>query len=152
MVITKTRVGGDRAGRIIEGLPFDRFITMDTIGFMSGLWLLWKKEDADVNLLAFTEKEIHATIKVCYSNQSWFISAIYASPRLVERHIMWSNLSEVANLHDLPWLLLGDFNEILCREDKYGGRQVHINRALEFKDCIDNCNMIDLGFTGPKYT
>lgn len=33
-----------------------------------------------------------------------------------------------------------------------GGRQVNINRALEFKECIDNCNMIDLGFAGPKYT
>lgn len=65
---------------------------------------------------------------------------------------MWSNLSEVSNLHNLPWLLLGDFNEILCGKDKYRGQQVNINRALEFKDCIDNCNMINLGFAGPKYT
>ena len=95
MVITKTKVGGDRAGRIIEGLPFDGSITTDTIGFAGGLWLLWKKEDAEVNLLASIEQEIHATVKVCSSNQSWFISAIYASPRLVERRILWSNLSKV---------------------------------------------------------
>lgn len=37
-------------------------------------------------------------------------------------------------------------------EDKYVGRQVNINRALEFKDCLDSCNMIDLGFIGPRFT
>lgn len=56
MVVTETKVGVDRTSRIIEGLPFDWFITTDTIGFTSGLWILWKKEDAEVNLLASTEQ------------------------------------------------------------------------------------------------
>ena len=48
--------------------------------------------------------------------------------------------------------MLGDFNEVLCGEDKFGGNHVNLNRALEFKNCLDECNMLDLGFTGPKYT
>lgn len=40
MVITKTRVGGDRAKRIIVDLPFDGFITTETIGYAGGLWVL----------------------------------------------------------------------------------------------------------------
>ena len=48
--------------------------------------------------------------------------------------------------------MLGDFNEVLCGEDKFGGNQVNLNRALEFKDFLDECNMLDLGFAGPKYT
>ena len=86
------------------------------------------------------------------SNLIWLISAIYASSRLAERHILWNNLKTVAQLHNLPWLMLGDFNKVLCGEDKFGGNQVNLNRALEFKECLDDCNMIDLGFTGPKYT
>lgn len=82
MVITKTRVGGDRAERIIADLPFDGCITMETIGYARGLRVLWKKEEANVNLLAATEQEIHATVKVCHSNLTWFILALYASPRL----------------------------------------------------------------------
>lgn len=77
---------------------------------------------------------------------------MYASPRLIERKILWSNLTKVAQLHNLPWLVLGDFNEVLCGEDKYGGRQVNINRALEFKECLDLCNLLDLGFSGLKFT
>ena len=88
MVITKTRVDRDRAERIIADLPFDGFITTETIGYVVGLWVLWKKEVAEVDLLAVTEQEIHATVKVCHSNLNWFISAIYASPRLVERWLV----------------------------------------------------------------
>ena len=80
------------------------------------------------------------------------MSAIYVSPRLAKIRILWNNLKFVAHLHNLLWLMLGDFNEVLCGEDKFGGNQVNLNRALEFKGCLDECNMIDLGFAGPKYT
>ena len=98
------------------------------------------------------EQEIHASVKVCNSNTTWLISSIYASPRLVERRILWSNLSKVAELHSLPLLVLGDFNEILSGEDKFGGRRLNLNRAIEFKNYIDSCNLLDLGFSGPKFT
>ena len=48
--------------------------------------------------------------------------------------------------------MLGDFNEILCGNDKMGGRQINMYRALEFKSCLDDYNFLDLGFSGPKYT
>ena len=55
MVITETSVGGDRATRIIEDLPFDESIVIDTIGYAEELWLLWKKDDVDVVLLSVTK-------------------------------------------------------------------------------------------------
>ncbi|XP_030929600.1 uncharacterized protein LOC115955566 [Quercus lobata] len=152
MVVTETRVGGDRARKIIEGLPFDGYITTDTVGYAGGLWMLWKTQEVEVSHLSSTEQEIHASTKVHSSNLTWLISAIYASPRLSKRRILWNNLKNVAQLHNLPWLMLGDFNEVLCGEDKFRGNQVNLNRALEFKECLDECNMLDLGFTGPKYT
>ena len=152
MVITETRVGGDRAAKIIAGLPFDGFITTETIGYAGGLWVLWKKEEAEIDLLAAMEQEIHAMVKVCGSNLTWFISAIYASPRLAERRLVWSNLLEIAKLHNHPWLMLGDFNEILSSEDKFGRNNLNLNRTLDFKSCLDDCNFLDLGFSGPKFT
>lgn len=102
MVITETRVGGDRAKRIIAELPFYGFICTETIGYAGGLWVLWKNDEVEVILLASTEQEIHAIVKVCYSNISGLVSAIYASPCLAERRILWSNLMEVTKLHNLP--------------------------------------------------
>ena len=65
---------------------------------------------------------------------------------------MWSNLIEIAKLHNYPWLMLGDFNEIFSGEEKFGGNPINLNRALEFKECLDSCNFLDLGFASPKYT
>ena len=90
-------------------------------------------------------------MKVRTSDPIWLISAIYIRPRLSERRILWDNLKIVAQLHNLPWLLLGDFNEVLSGEDKFGGNRVKLNRALQFKECLDDCNMVDLGFARPKY-
>ena len=71
MVVTETRVGCDRAERIIEGLPFDGYSTTDTIGYARGLWILWNKEDVEVILLSSTEQEIHDTVKMRAFNLSW---------------------------------------------------------------------------------
>ena len=44
------------------------------------------------------------------------------------------------------------FNEPLIDEDKFGGKGVNVNRSLMFMECLDSCNMIDMGFTSPRYT
>ena len=66
--------------------------------------------------------------------------------------MVWANLSKIAKLHNQPWLMLGGFNEVLNSEDKFGENQINLNRALEFKACLDNCSFLDLGFAGPKFT
>ena len=74
------------------------------------------------------------------------MSAIYASPRLAERRLLWDNLIKVAELHALPWIMAGDFNEVLIGEDKFGGH------LINFQECLNACGMIDLGFFGPQFT
>lgn len=46
----------------------------------------------------------------------------------------------------------GDFNEVLLAKVKLGGLSISNNRTSFFKDCLDICGMIDLGFKGCKYT
>ncbi|XP_023874018.1 uncharacterized protein LOC111986582 [Quercus suber] len=152
MIIIETKIGGPRPKAISDRLPFDGAIHMETIGLAGGLWVLWDSSQVEVSELASTEQEIHAIVKVISSNSSWVLSAIYASPRYAERCLLWNNLTTVASLHSLPWVLAGDFNEVLIGEDKFGGRAVNISRALRFKECLDSCRMIDLGFSGARYT
>ncbi|XP_075669777.1 uncharacterized protein LOC142639497 [Castanea sativa] len=152
MIVTETRVGGDRAKAITDRLSFDGAIHADTVGYAGGIWLLWNSEAVEVTHILSTEQEIHALVKVSYSNLSWIISAIYASPRLAERRILWHNLSLVNATHNLPWIILGDFNEVLSGEEKLGGRLVTAYRARLFKDCINECGFMDMGFSGPRFT
>ena len=74
--------------------------------------MLWKSKAVEITQLAKTKQEIHMVVKVRALNYSWF-SSIYASPRLEERKLLWNNLATIVPMHELPWLMLGDFNELL---------------------------------------
>ncbi|KAK7819526.1 hypothetical protein CFP56_040187 [Quercus suber] len=122
LVVMETRVGGDRAREITSLLPFDGAIHTDTIGYAGGLWVLWNVDRVDIALLFSIEQKIHAEVKVRFINISWLFLAVYASPRNAERQVLWKNLMSVAELHNMPWVTAGDFNEPLLSEDKFGGR------------------------------
>lgn len=58
----------------------------------------------EVSTLSSTEQEIHVVVKVMNSNSSWLFIAVYASPKAAKRHILWENLIEVVELHNMPWV------------------------------------------------
>ena len=64
--------------------------------------MLWKSDKVEVTPLSSIEQEIHAVVKVRNSNSSWMFTIVYASPRTVERHILWNNLAKVSDLHNMP--------------------------------------------------
>ena len=146
----ETRVGGERAKEISDRLPFDGAIHTDTIGYTGGLWVLWNSGRVVVSPLATTKQEIHITVKVRPLNFYFLVFAVYASPRFNERWVLWNNLKNVAKLHNKPWIIVGDFNEVLADGEKFRGRSVNINPSLLFKEYLDACNMVDLGFSGPS--
>ena len=50
MIITETKISGQRAKDILDKLPFDRAIHANNIGFTEGLWVLWDTTQVDVSL------------------------------------------------------------------------------------------------------
>lgn len=152
MMLTETKVGDKKAKGIVDKLPFDRAIYANTIGLLGGLWVLWDTAQVEVSKLSPIEQEIHDAVTPSYFNNSWLLSAVYASPRYAEQRLLWENLEPVANLHSLPWMIAGDFNEVLIGEDKFIGRPVNVSRALHFQECLDACRMINIGFSGTRFT
>ena len=119
----ETRIGGGRAKHVTNRMPFDEAYHTETIGYAGGLQMLWNSDRVEVTLLSSTEQEIHAIVKVRNSNSSWMFTAVYASPRTTERHILWNNLAKVSDLHNMLQVVAGDFNEPLIGEDKFGVEQ-----------------------------
>ncbi|KAL7163002.1 hypothetical protein ACSBR2_039159 [Camellia fascicularis] len=65
--------------------------------------------------------------------------AIYASPSFGTRKLLWNKLKAIADSHNSPWLMVGDLNEVLTSDDKFGGREVKLDRALRFRESLDYC-------------
>ena len=47
-VVMETRLGGERAKEITNGLPFDGAIYTVTIGYVGGLWVMWNSDKVEV--------------------------------------------------------------------------------------------------------
>lgn len=52
----------------------------------------------------------------------------------------------------LPWLAIGDFNEILYHYEKEGGRARSQRQLQDFHDALDDCALADIGFSGDMFT
>lgn len=99
-----------------------------------------------MDVLTTTEKEIHAIMKVISSPSPWLLSF-----RFEERQILWDNFCSISLLHDLPWTIVGDFNDVINGTEKLGGNPVSLQRITTYRNCMNFCNMIDLGFSGATY-
>lgn len=53
---------------------------------------------------------------------------------------------------DLPWLCAGDFNEVLEAHEQFGGQQRPERQMDGFRDAVQACGFMDLGFIGLPYT
>lgn len=51
-----------------------------------------------------------------------------------------------------PWVLMGDWNQVLSLEDKQGGRPVTITQSQQLWQMISANSLIDLGFSGGHFT
>jgi hypothetical protein len=82
----------------------------------------------------------------------WRLTGIYGEPRQDMREETWKLLRTLHHQANLPWLCVGDFNEIMFNYEKQGGvprPQICMDR---FRDVLLYCNLNDLGFEGDIFT
>jgi exonuclease III len=152
VVLVETRISGQRAVEVSTALGFDRVIRSDAEGFSGGIWLLWDSGSVTLDVLHVNNQAIHATVQVHHSNPPWLFTAIYASPRFASRLLLWDHLKKFSTTHNLPWMIAGDFNEILTSNEKFSSSPASQRRISCFHNCLDSCNLLDLGFNGPRFT
>jgi hypothetical protein len=120
-------------------------------GYAGGILVAWKKDYLEVDVCRRNFQYIHLRIK--YPNGDWwFFTPIYASPLEARRNALWNELKNLARSIFEPWLLAGDFNDIVSPDEKRGGASASRRKCAIFRDRIDACNLLDLGATGPKFT
>jgi hypothetical protein len=151
LVIMETRFNPDKLKRTFNLLGYDGFIATENSGFSGGIVAVWKVDCFIVNLEIKKFQFLH--LKVNYpKSRPWFFTAIYASPHENNRCSMWNDLKNIASNMKDPWLLAGDFNDILSINEKKGGAPASIRKCNLFKERVDACHLLDVGFVGAKYT
>ncbi|KAH7846917.1 hypothetical protein Vadar_019661 [Vaccinium darrowii] len=80
------------------------------------------------------------------------VTGIYASTDYYERKDLWQRLSVKLIADSEPWSMVGDFNCILSNEEKDGGQDKETWELNDFRNFIDNNDLIDIGFVGFPFT
>ncbi|GLT67469.1 hypothetical protein SLA2020_397770 [Shorea laevis] len=152
----ETKLAGDRAAEVARSLGLPKWVLVDADGYAGGIWVLWDDSRFSVDILSKGPQVIHALVKVCshpyFANFNWYLSAVYARPQFEIRCKLWDNLREFSQIINGPWLVIGDFNDITTQSEKFGGNPCPSYRIQTYTDCMSFCNLLDLGFNGPKFT
>ena len=53
-------------------------------------------------------------------NDAWHFTGFYGEPNTANREISWSLLRDLSSRFSIPWVCLGDFNEIIRAKEKQG--------------------------------
>jgi endonuclease/exonuclease/phosphatase family metal-dependent hydrolase len=65
---------------------------------------------------------------------------------------MWDLLRNLKTRSNLPWLVVGDFNEALWQEEHLSKTPRPVNQMESFREVLFDCDLTDLGFAGVPYT
>uniref|UniRef100_A0A2N9F7H7 Reverse transcriptase domain-containing protein n=1 Tax=Fagus sylvatica TaxID=28930 RepID=A0A2N9F7H7_FAGSY len=121
-VLVETRISGQRAEDISSMLGFNRVCRSEAVGFRGGIWLLWNSGES--------------------------MPALNLDTRLN----FWDQLANFASTHNAHWVVAGDFNDILSSHEKFSSSPANPKRISAFHNCLNTCNLLDLGFNGPRFT
>uniref|UniRef100_A0A2N9HDU2 Reverse transcriptase domain-containing protein n=1 Tax=Fagus sylvatica TaxID=28930 RepID=A0A2N9HDU2_FAGSY len=64
----------------------------------------------------------------------------------------WNLLRRLNQQFLLPWCCIGDFNEIVKNEEMHGRNRRPDRQMQGFRDAMDECDLMDLGYRGSPFT
>ncbi|KAA3467408.1 reverse transcriptase [Gossypium australe] len=129
---------------------FANCINVDATGSM-GLSLGWR-EGINLTLKSYSKSHINVVVEEEDGEEVWRFTGFYGEPVEQNRRASWELLRALQNGNNLPWLVAGDFNEIMFSFEKQGGRIREERQMDAFRKTLDDCELADLGFSGHWYT
>ncbi|XP_060974670.1 uncharacterized protein LOC133039749 [Cannabis sativa] len=151
LFIMESKLACNSINRVCTVLKFSHGLEVPRQGLRGGLLLLWK-DHVDVSLTSFSMN--HFDVFVSYDRwPRYHFTAFYGSPETNQRIQTWNLLRSFAIAsQDVPWLIMGDFNELLSNDDKEGGPLRREQLMEDFRKSIDDCGVTPLDYTGNKFT
>jgi hypothetical protein len=132
-------------------LGFPNVCVVDCIGKSGGLALLWG-DKITVDIQNYSHWHINGVIKTLLMDAQWKVTGFYGHPEATKRQESWELLKVLNQFSLSPWICIGDFNEVILNTEKWGGNNRSSSQMRRFQLALEECELSDLGFRGPKYT
>lgn len=80
------------------------------------------------------------------------MSYFYSPPYCNEKPIFWESVRNLCHDVSQPWCCIGDFNELVWPQEKWGGATWCPTRVRYLRDFMENNSLMDVGFSGAQFT
>ncbi|XP_062119269.1 uncharacterized protein LOC133833020 [Humulus lupulus] len=107
------------------------------------------KEQQSQKLMECTSQLINLGVATVDNKNSFFVTYVYAFNDEEGRKRLWKELQDLSVMG--PWIVMGDFNDILAKEERIGNR-VRYKSSTDFIECVANCQLEDVKYSGNLYT
>ena len=139
-----------RLHRLCFNMKFDHCWVGPSAGKTRCLVLLWKNS-VHVEVVSSSPNHINTLVGVNPVDQ-WRFTRVYGYANSTRKQETWSLLCCLHHKYTFPWLCAGDFNELLWSHEKLGLGPRQDSKMKEFRDVLDECGLMDLGYTRDKFT
>lgn len=150
LFLSETKMRDDRVRKFMWSLGFSGCFAVSSEGRSGGLALFWK-DPSKVSLKSYCEYFIDVNITQD-DGHMWRATFVYGEPRTELRYQFWDRIRFICAQWKGPWICAGDFNEVLSSDEHLGRCDRRRNQMDLFRECLEDCNLIDLGYIGPKFT
>ena len=149
--LAKTKATTDRMKGFQHKLGITQGIIVPSDGKSGGLVMLWK-EGVDVRFKSCSHSHIEVVVQGEGSGGPWRTTGFYGHPVTSKRQSSWQLIESLYAQCKMPWLVYGDFNEIMHPDEKIGWKERDVDQMKEFRESLSRCGLFDLGFIGPRFT
>ncbi|GMI94283.1 hypothetical protein HRI_003097600 [Hibiscus trionum] len=143
--LMETKIYDNKMANIRRNLGYPFGIEVSSVGSSGGLAIGWKA-NCKISLRSFSARHIDVTFEDDSDGFSWRCTGFYGAPEVGNRMDAWNLLRQLNDCPEVPWLVIGDFNEILYNYEKQGGRLRNDRQMSSFRAVLDDCLLSDLGF------
>ncbi|XP_019167308.1 PREDICTED: uncharacterized protein LOC109163041 [Ipomoea nil] len=148
--LMETKVARIHAERVRVKIGYEGLFYVNNTGRSGGLALLWRKNNT-ARLLGYSKTHIDVEVSIS-GFPNWRMTCYYGYPERTRRTESWDLLKQLATQSELPWVVIGDFNDLLYQYEKRGGNP-HPNSLLRgFGETMDQCGLAQLPMSGNQFT
>ncbi|KAH9802749.1 reverse transcriptase domain-containing protein [Citrus sinensis] len=141
--LVETLCRRDKLEKLKIQLGYVGLFVVDKVGRSGGLALFWKPNFM-VQLLKFGKTFIDVAVRDSEGRQ-WRITGYYGFPESIRRRDSWRLLRSLAMTSSLPWICLGDFNDLLHSSEKRRKYKHPQWKLHGFQEAISDAGLFDLG-------
>lgn len=117
----------------MKTLNFYNKLVINPTNHCDGICVCWNNTNISVKHHLTYDRYAHLDIHYKPKDKDYSILGVYCPAQEVDKQPYWDHLQDYLNAFTLPWLVLWNFNEMLCSNDKIGGRSLcfhHLNPLL----------------------